>query len=118
MTIADASQADSTAAEIEQARSRWLAASDQATAIAWELYQPGNGYGCPQAEQQDRHRLETVRSDAERLYREYQDLERRCTQQQMLRLQRSQQLATWASFSVAAAVGLATIVGIIAQLGK
>jgi hypothetical protein len=104
--------------EIEQARCRWQAASDQASAIARAMFQPGSGYGCPEAEQQDRHRLETACSDAERLFREYQDLERRYTQHQMLYLQRSQQLATWASFSVAAAVGLATIVGIIAQFAK
>ncbi|OWK42001.1 hypothetical protein FRUB_04079 [Fimbriiglobus ruber] len=67
---------------------------------------------------EEEHRLETARRDAERLFQEYQDLDRRYTQQQLLRLQRSQALATWASFSVAAAVGVATIVGVIAQVLK
>ena len=62
--------------------------------------------------------MTVARADAERLFREYQDLERRHTQQQMLQLQRSQQLATWASFCVAAAVGLATIAGIVVQIAK
>jgi hypothetical protein len=106
------------ATTVEQARCSWLAASDQASALAAELFQPGSGYGCPEAEAQDRHRLETARSEAERRFREYQDLERQHTQRQMLQLQRSQQLATWASFCVAAAVGVATIVGIIMQAAK
>jgi hypothetical protein len=64
------------AEEVERARCRWMAASDQASTVAAELFQPGSGYGCPEAEMQDRHRLETARGDAERLFREYQDLER------------------------------------------
>jgi len=105
-------------AEVDHARERWLDASGRASSAAAEMFKPGSGYGCREAEQEDRHRLETARSDAERLLREYQDLDRRYTQQQLLRLQRSQHLATWASFSVAAVVGLATIVWIIAQLLK
>ena len=81
---------------VEQARGRWLAASEKASTVATELYRPGSGYGDPEAEKQDRYRLETVRADAERLFREYQDLERRHTDQLMLQLQRSQHLATWA----------------------
>jgi hypothetical protein len=104
--------------QIEEARNRWVTASGRATTVACELFQPGNGYGCPEAEQQDKHRLETARSDSERLFREYQDLDRRYTQEQMLGLQRSQQLATWASFAVAAVVGLATIAGIVIQMLK
>jgi hypothetical protein len=103
---------------VEDARCRWLSASDQAATLAAELFQPGSGYGCPEAEMQDRHRLETARRDAERRYQEYQDEERRYTQQQMLQLQRSQQMATWASFCVAAAVGIATIVSVIIQVLK
>jgi hypothetical protein len=117
MSIAVVPQPDP-AATVEQARCCWIAASDQAAALAAELFQLGSGYGCPEAEMQDRHRLETARSEAERRLREYQDLERQYTQHQILQLQRSQQRATWASFCVAAAVGAATIVGIIMQTAK
>lgn len=86
--------------------------------MAAELFQTGSGYGCPEAETQDRHRLETARREAERNYQEYQDEERRFTQRQILQLQRSQALATWASFSVAAPVGLAGIVSAIVQITK
>ena len=50
------------ATTVEKARCSWLAASDQASTLAAELFQPGSGYGCPEAEAQDRHRLETARS--------------------------------------------------------
>ena len=96
------SKGDATAAGLEEARCRWITAADQASAMATELFQPGSGYGCPEAEMQDRHRLETARREAERRYQEYQDEERRFTQRQILQLQRSQALATWASFCVAA----------------
>ena len=86
------------------------------SAIAAELFQPGSGYGCPDAEMQDRHRLETARRETDRLFCEYQDLERQHTGQQMLHLQHSQLLATWASFCVAAAVGIATIVQVFVQI--
>ncbi len=104
--------------DAEEARCRWLAASDRAGVLAADMYRPGTGYGCPEAEQEDKHQLETARAEAERFFREYQDLERRDTQRQMQRLQRSQQLATWASFCVAAAVGLATIASIVMRAGK
>lgn len=107
---------DPVLAEIEKARCRWVAACEQATAAAMVL--TSSGYGDPDALRQDEYQVTVARADAERLYREYQDLERRHTQQQMLQLQRSQQLATWASFCVAAAVGVATIVGIIMQAAK
>jgi hypothetical protein len=110
--------ATTTFEQVEQARQRWATASARATTIADELFQPGSGYGCPEAEQQDRHRLETARSESDHLFREYQDLDRRFLQEQMLRLQQSQRLATWASFSVAAVVGLATIASIVAQFFK
>jgi hypothetical protein len=94
---------------VDAARSRWLAASDQASSLAAELFQPGSGYGDPEARKQDEHRLQSAKEEAERRFREYQDLHRVYLESSMLRLQRSQTLATCASFAVAAAVGLATI---------
>ncbi len=55
---------------------------------------------------------------ANKLYREYNDIERRRIEFKMLDLQRSQRLASWASFVVAAAVGLATIDNIVVALLK
>lgn len=78
--------------------------------LASTVYQPGSGYGDPQARNEDLHRLETARAEAERLFREYHDLDRRYIEYEMLKLQRSQRLATWASFAMAAVVGVATIV--------
>jgi hypothetical protein len=118
MSSPAAPQQDPILAEINKARQRWLAASACASAIAAEVFQPGNGYGSPDAVLEEQHRLETARREAERLYQEYQDLERGYTQQQMLRLQRSQELATWASFAVAAVVGVATIASVIIQIVK
>jgi hypothetical protein len=92
------------------ARSRWLAASERASSLATELLQPGSGYGDPEARDADVHRLETARAEVERLFREYHDLDRRHTESEILELQRSQRLATWASFAVAAVVGIATVV--------
>ncbi|MBX3178323.1 MAG: hypothetical protein KF886_13260, partial [Candidatus Hydrogenedentes bacterium] len=77
-----------------------------ASNLASELFQLGSGYGDPDARAQDELRLESARLDAERLFREYHDLDRREMELKMLDLQRSQRLATWASFSVAAVVGL------------
>jgi hypothetical protein len=54
--------------------------------------------------------LESAKHEAERLFREYHDLDRGYIESEMLKLQQSQRLATWASFAVAAAVGIATIV--------
>jgi hypothetical protein len=105
-------------APLEEFRSRWIDAADQASALSVELFQSGSGYGCPEAEMQDRHRLETARCEAERRFREYEDLERARTQREMLRLQRSQQLATWGSFCVAAAVGIATIVQVVLSIAR
>jgi hypothetical protein len=101
-----------------EARSQWLAASDRASKLAAELYQPGSGYGDPDARMQDEHRLQSAREEAERLFREYHDLDKSGMELEMLKLQRSQRLATWASVVVAAAVGLATVVDIILNLMK
>ena len=99
-------------------RARWLEASEAASKLAAELFQPGSGYGDPEARAADEHRLQSARLDAERLFREYHDLDRRDMEIKMLDLQRSQRLATWASFAVAAVVGLATVISILVALFK
>lgn len=96
--------------DIELARVRWLDASHRASLLAAKLFQPGSGYGDPDARRADEHRLESARLDAERLFNEYHDLDRREIDRKMFELQRSQRLATWASFAVAAVVGVATVV--------
>lgn len=103
---------------VEGARERWLAASQAASKLAAELFQPGSGYGDPDARTADEHRLESVRLDSERLFREYYDLDRRDNELKMLELQRSQRLATWSSFTVAAVVGLTTVVSTLVALFK
>ena len=103
---------------VEAARARWLQASQAASKLAAELFQPGSGYGDPNARAADEHRLESERLDAERLFREYYDLDRRDMELKMLALQRSQRLATWASFAVAAVVGLATVVSTLVAIFK
>ncbi|WP_157633757.1 hypothetical protein [Thioflavicoccus mobilis] len=100
---------------VEAARLEWLAARDRAGQIARELFQPGSGYGDPFAQKQDEHKLQTAREEAEQRFREYYDLDRQHMEGEMLRLQRSQRLATWASFTVAAVVGAATVFGIVTQ---
>lgn len=113
-------------AEVEEARSRWLQAGDTASKLAGELYQPGSGYGDgsgggygdSNAKAADEHRLQAARGDVERLFREYHDLDRRDIDRQMFELKRSQTLATWVSFAVAAAVGLATIASTVVALFK
>lgn len=104
--------------DVEAARKKWLAASEQASQLASELFQSGSGYGDPDARAQDEHRLQTARYNAERLFQEYYDLDRRDIELKMLQLQRSQRLATWASFAVAAVVGVATIVSTAVTLLK
>ena len=84
---------------VEAARARWLEASHAASKLTAELFQPGDGYGDPDARASDDHRLESARLDSERLFREYHDLDRREMELKMLELQRSQRLATWASFA-------------------
>lgn len=106
------------AKDVETARKKWLTASEQASQLAAELFQPGSGYGDPDARAQDEHRLQTARHNADRLFQEYHDLDRRDMELKMLELQRSQRLATWASFAVAAVVGVATIVSTVAALLK
>lgn len=105
-------------AGVEAARGRWLEASRVATQLANELFQPSCGYGDPDARAADEHRLESARLNAERCFREYHDLDRREMELRMLELQRSQRLATWASFAVAAIVGIATVVSTLVALFK
>jgi len=100
------SQTQKTSSDVEAARARWLEASQAASKLAAELFQPGSGYGDPDARAADEHRLQSARLIAERLFCEYHDLDRRDMELKMLDLQRSQRLATWASFAVAAVVGL------------
>lgn len=87
-----------------------------ASKLAAELFQPGTGYGDPEARAADEHRLQSARLDAERLFREYYDLDRRDMELKMLDLQRSLRLATWASFAVAVVVGLATVISTVIAL--
>lgn len=101
---------------VEAARKKWLVANEQASQLAAELFQPGSGYGDPEARVQDEHRLQSARLYADRLFQEYHDLERREMESKILELQRSQRLATWASFTVAAVVGIATIVSTVVAL--
>ena len=110
---------------VEAARSRWLAASECASSIAAGLFQDGSGYGSPEARKADEHRLQSAKDEAERLSREYYDLDRRESeskmfklQRSMFKLQRSQLNATWASFVVATVVGFASIVGLVFALRK
>lgn len=100
----------------EAARARWLESSQAASNLAEGLFHPGDGYGDPDARAADQHLLDSARLEAERLFREYHDLDRREIDRRMLELQRSQRLATWASFAVAALVGLATVVSIVVAL--
>jgi hypothetical protein len=104
--------------DTNEARSRWLLASAHASKLSSELFQPGSGYGDPDAREADLHRLQSAKDDAERLFREYQDLDKTRIENEMLALQRSQSLATWASFSVAAVVGIATVVSTVIALFK
>lgn len=99
--------------EASASRERWLAASARASELAASLFQPGSGYGDPDARVQDEHQLQTARHEAERLFREYHDLDRKDMEQKLLEVQQSQRLATWASFAVAVVVGVATIAGIV-----
>jgi hypothetical protein len=110
------SQTKGNNSEVEAARARWLEATEAASRLAAELFQPGSGYGDPDARSADEHRLQSARLEAERFFREYHDLDRRDLELKMLALQRSQQLATWASFAVAAVVGLATVVSTLIAL--
>jgi hypothetical protein len=104
--------------DVETARARWLSASECASQLAAELFQAGSCYGDPDARTVDEHRLQSARHDAERFFREYHNLDRRKMELKLLELQRSQSLATWASFAVAAVVGMATVASTLVALFK
>ena len=104
--------------EVESARTRWLHASEKASKLALEMYEPGSGYGDPHAEKADNYRVEAVRADAQRLMQEYHDIDRRLMDEKINKLQKSQTIATWASFTVAFVVGVTTIISVIWQLAK
>ncbi len=99
--------------DVEAARQRWFEAVDVAANLASGLFQPGSGYGDPDAMIQDQHRLESARAEAELRFREYHETDRRSIDREMLQLQRSQRLAAWSSFAVAVVVGASTIVSIV-----
>lgn len=71
------SRIQKTNSEVEAARARWLEAGEAASKLSAELFQPGSGYGDPDACAADEHRLQSVRLKAERFFREYHDLDRR-----------------------------------------
>jgi hypothetical protein len=102
---------ESVSSNLEEARSRWLAASDAASKLKRELFQPGSGHGDPDALRADEHRLSTVKEEAERFFREYQDVATQESQSQLLSLKR-------ANFVVVALVGLATILQLVFALTK
>jgi hypothetical protein len=104
--------------QVFAARQRWHDASERASNIALEMHQPGSGYGDPDALLQDEHRLNSARFEADRLFRDYDSLDRQLTGSKMLALQSSQRLATWASFAVALAVGAATVADFAVKMLK
>lgn len=106
------------AGDVEIARKHWMEASVRASALAEELFQPGSGYGDPEARLQDEHHLQTAKYEAERLFQTYHDVAQRQNEEKLLQLQTSQHLATWASFAVAFAVGVATVISTIMGLAK
>jgi hypothetical protein len=61
---------------VAEAKERWQAASIEASKLASTLFQPGSGYGDPDARVADEHKLQTAKEEAERLYREFNDLDR------------------------------------------
>ena len=56
----------SMAKSVEEARLKWLATSSKASELALEMYQPGSGYGDPQAEAGDKYRVEVAKSEADK----------------------------------------------------
>ena len=107
---------DPRTASVSAARERWLTAGEELSKLSAELFQSGSGYGDPEARLNDEHRLQSAREEVQRLFREYHELDRRQIESEMLDLQRSQRLATWASFAVAAVVGAATVLSTIITL--
>jgi len=100
----------STVNELDVAREKWFLAKESAVKFAASIHQTGSGYGDPEARLNDDHQLQTLRYEAERLFIEYQEICSQETNKKLIKLQKSQSIATWASFAVAAMVGLSTIV--------
>lgn len=98
---------------IDLARAKWIRASDIASNLAKSIHQVGSGYGDPNAQIQDEHLLQTARYDAERLFREYDDLSRQQTDLKLMALQNSQRRATWSSVVVAVVAGMAAIASVV-----
>jgi hypothetical protein len=96
--------------EVRTARSRWQDASTQAAQLTKSLFGDGDGYGDRDARIAAERRVDSVKIEAERLFREYDDLSRQLTDSKMYDLQQSLARATWATFAVAVAVGVATVV--------
>jgi outer membrane murein-binding lipoprotein Lpp len=111
-------EASALESQVNTARQKWYGASERASSIAQEMHQPGTGYGDPEALLQAEHHLNSARFEADRLFRDYDSLERQLTGEKMLALQASQRLATWASFAVALAVGVATVADFVIKLIK
>lgn len=103
---------------VADSRKEWLAAIDRVAKLRADMYRPGNGYGDPEARFADEHKLQSAREEADQLFRQYYDLDRQRVESEMLKLQRSQRLATWASFAVAALVGAATIINTFFTIPK
>lgn len=106
-------QEDNDSTNVESARTKWIKASDAASKLHTELFQTGSGYGSPDERAAGEHKLASSRLEAERLLREYYDIDRRFMNREMLKLKRSQTLATWASFTIAVVVGVATVFDIV-----
>lgn len=106
------------AKSVDEARLKWLEASSKASELALEMYQPGSGYGDPQAEAGDKYRVEVAKSEADKLMHQYHDIDRKLAEKKFGELQKSQTIATWASFTVAFVVGATTIISIILPLMK
>lgn len=105
-----------TRSEVDEAHARWRSASASASKLGAELFAPGSGYGDPDALMADQHRVQAAKDEAERLFQDYDALSRRFSDERMLALHRSQHRATWASFTVALVVGVATVWNIIVEL--
>jgi hypothetical protein len=61
MNTFQAEATESRSDSMELARKRWLDASEYASKLSSELFQPGSGYGDPDARLQDEHRLRSAK---------------------------------------------------------
>jgi len=100
-----------------EAYQRWLAAEEEVEQLL-KQFLPGSGFGHPAAESGARTSLESAHRLAERSRATYNEAVRRGSEVTMLKLQKSQHLATWASFVVAFVVGATTVLQTIITLLK